>query len=266
MGTRNAVKPLSEAVERRLVKRLAAGDRAARRRLIEAYLGMVFAIARRYAARSGVALEDLIQEGALALVRVVDHYDPDRGMQLSTYVTWWVKQAIRRAAMAQGTPVRVPERVWERAGELSRTEQSLRQRLEREVGDPDLTGALGWSKDELEEVRLALRPVVSLEAPVAEETGDGLGDLVPDPGTEDPAEAAARRDARQRLAQALTALPVRERTILSGRAGFEGEPQTLTGIGRKFGISRERVRQLERAALAELRDRREELGLEGLAA
>jgi RNA polymerase primary sigma factor len=94
------------------------GDRDARRRLIEAYLGLVAAIARRYA-RWGVPLEDLVQEGAVALIQAIDHYDPGRGMQLSTYVTWWVKQAIRRATISQSTPVRIPERLWERAGEAA---------------------------------------------------------------------------------------------------------------------------------------------------
>jgi RNA polymerase sigma factor (sigma-70 family) len=113
MGTRNAVRPLSEAAERRLLSRMVAGDQDARRRLIEAQLGMVSALARHYGRRWGVPLEDLVQEGALALVQAVDHYDPNRGMKVSTYATWWVKRAIRRAAMAQSRPVRVPERLWQ---------------------------------------------------------------------------------------------------------------------------------------------------------
>ena len=113
MGARNAVRPPSEAAERRLLSRVVAGDQDARRRLIGAYPGMVSALARDYARRWGVPLEDLVQEGALALVQAVDHYDPNRGMKLSTYATWWVKQAIRRAAMAQSRPVRVPERLWQ---------------------------------------------------------------------------------------------------------------------------------------------------------
>ena len=112
MGTRNAVGHLSQGEERWLLRRLASGDQDARRRLIEAYLGMVSALGRRYARRWGVPVDDLLQEGALALVQAVDHYDPDRGMKLSTYATWWVKQAIRRAAMAQSRPVRIPERLW----------------------------------------------------------------------------------------------------------------------------------------------------------
>jgi RNA polymerase sigma factor (sigma-70 family) len=132
MGAEHAYGPLSETVEDRLVRWLVAGDRGARRRLIESYMGLVAAMARRYA-RWGVPLEDLFQEGALALVQAVDHYDPGKGMRLSTYVTWWVKQAIRRAAMAQIHPVRIPERLWERTGEAARVESSLRSRLGREV-------------------------------------------------------------------------------------------------------------------------------------
>ena len=266
MGTRNAVGSLSEAVERRLLNRMAAGDQDARCRLIAAYLGMVSALARCYAKRWGVSPEDLMQEGALALVQAVDHYDPRRGMKLSTYVTWWVKQAVRRAAMAQSRPVRIPERLWERASELSRDEQRPGSRSGQDPRDEHSTGgASGWSEEELEEVRRALQPVVSLETPIGDGTSE-LGELLPDPSAEDPAEVAARNDARRRLAEALAALPERERTVLVERTGFDGEPQSLTAIGKDLGVSRERARQLGAAASRELRDRRREFGLEGLAA
>jgi len=264
MGAARAFGPLSETVEDRLVRRLAMGDRGARRRLIGSYMGLVAAMARRYA-RWGVPLEDLFQEGALALVQAVDHYDPGKGMRLSTYVTWWVKQAIRRAAMAQSTLVRTPERLWERAGEAERAEGYLRSRLEREVQDPDVAGALGWSEEELAEVRRALLPVVSLEAPVGEEDLE-RGGLIADPGADDPAEVAARNDARRRLAEALSALPERRSAVLSKRFGLDGQPRSLAAVGETLGVSRERARQLEGAALSELRERRRELGLEGLAA
>ncbi len=232
--------------------------------MIEAYLGLVAAIARRYA-RWGVPLEDLFQEGAAALVQAIDHYDPGRGMRLSTYVTWWVKQAIRRAAMSQSTPVRIPERLWERAGEAAQAGRTLRHRFGREVQDSDVAGALGWSKEDLAEVRRALQPVVSLEAPVGDE-GFECGELAADPGADDPAEVAARDDARRRLAEALATLPARGATVLSRRYGLNGWPRSLAGVGETLGVSRERARQLENAALSELRERRRELGLEGLAA
>ena len=210
-------------------------------------------------------LEDLMQEGALALVQAVDHYDPNRGMKLSTYATWWVKQAIRRAAMAQNRPVRVPERLWQMAGELSFEEQRQGLRSVQEPQDEEWTGTSLWSEEELEEVRRALLPVVSLETWVGDDTGE-LGELLPDPSAEDPAEVAARDDARHRLAKALAALPERERTVLVERTGFDTEPRSLRAIGKDLGVSRERARQLEGAALRELRDRRREWGLEGLAA
>lgn len=263
MGTRNGVGLPGERVEHRLLEKASAGDRDARRRLIEAHLGMVTALARRYARKWQVPHEDLAQEGALALVRAMDHYDPGRGMKFSTYATWWVKQAIRRAAMAQSRPVRIPERLWARAGELSGAERRAGTRRGRE--DPDPSGPSGWSDDELEDVRLALRPAVSLEASV----GDGpfeLGEMLPDTSAEDPAEACARSDARRRMADALASLPERERVVLSERSGFDGRPQSLTTIGRRLGVSRERARQIECAALEDLRARREELGLEGLVA
>ena len=265
MGTRNAVGPLSEAAERRLLNRMAAGDQDARCRLIEAYLGMVSALARRYAKRWKVPLEDLMQEGALALVQAVDHYDYRRGMKLSTYATWWVKQAIRRAAMAQSRSVRVPERLWQMAGELSCEEQRSELRSGQEPQDEDWTGASLRSEEELEEVRRALRPAVSLETRVGDGTGE-LGELLADPSAEDPAEVAARDDTRHRLAEALAALPERERTVLVERTGFDREPRSLMAIGEDLGVSRERARQLEAAALGKLRDHRREWGLEGLAA
>jgi RNA polymerase primary sigma factor len=265
MGARNAIRHLGEGEERRLLRRLASGDQNARRRLIEAYLGMVSALSRRYARRWGIPLEDLLQEGALALVQAVDHYDPDREMKLSTYATWWVKQAIKRAAMAQSRPVRVPERLWERAEKLSRAERYLGSRPEQEGWDREPSEASSWSDEELEEVRWALRPVISLEAPVGAEACE-LGELLPDYSVEDPSDAVARCDARYRLAEALATLPERERTVLVERTGFDEDPRSLTIIGRSLGVSRERARQLEGKALKELRERRGELGLEGLVA
>ena len=265
MDTRNTVGHLGEGEERWLLRRLISGDQVARRRLIEAHLGIVSAMARRHARRWGVSFEDLFQEGALALVQAVDHYDPDREMKLSTYATWWVKQAIRRAAMAQSRSVRIPERLWERAEELSRAERCLGSRPEQEGWDWESSEASNWSDEELEEVRCALRPVVSLEAPVGEGAYE-LEDLLPDPSGEDPSDAVARSDARYRLAEALAALPERERTVLSGRAGLDDHPQSLTTIGKSLGVSRERARQLEGKALKELRERQGELRLEGLVA
>ena len=266
MSARNAVGRLGEGQESELLKRLASGDQEARRQLIEAHLGMVSALGRRYARRWGVPLEDLLQEGALALVQAVDHYDPDRGMKLSTYATWWVKQAIRRAAMAYSRPIRIPERLWEQAEELSRAERCfLGSRTEQEGRDREPSEASSWTDEELEEVRCALQPVVSLEDQVGDRACE-LRELLPDHSVEDPADAVACIDARHRLAQALSTLPERERTVLSGRTGFDGYPQSLTSIGKGLGISRERARQLEDKALKELRERQGELKLEGLAA
>jgi RNA polymerase primary sigma factor len=265
MGTGNTVGHLGEGEERRLLRRLTSGDLDARRRLIEAHLGMVSALGQRYARRWSVPLEDLVQEGALALVQAVDHYDSDRGMKLSTYATWWVKQAIRRAAMAQSRPVRIPERLWERVEDLSRAERYSGSRTEQKGWDREPNEASSWLDEELEEVRCALRPVVSLEAPIGEGAYE-LEQLLPDPSAEDPSDAVACNDARYRLAEALAALPERERTVLSGRTGFDGHPQSLTSIGKNLGVSRERARQLEGKALKELRERQGELKLEGLVA
>lgn len=177
-----------------------------------------------------------------------------------------VGQASRPAGgEGPGHPVRIPEKLWEKAEVLARFEQRLAFLWGTEDGARDSTGAWAWSDEKLEEVQQALRPVVSLELSI----GDGkseLGELISDPMAEDPADVVARDDARYRLAKALAALPERERTILSKRVGLDGPPLSLAAIGKGLGISRERVRQLEGAALKELRERREELSLEGLAA
>ncbi|ABG03643.1 RNA polymerase, sigma 28 subunit [Rubrobacter xylanophilus DSM 9941] len=249
-------------LEQALLERAASGDREARRRVIESHLGLAAALARRYARRWVVPFEDLLQEGALALVHAVDHYDPSRGMRFSTYATWWVKQAIRRAAMAYARPMRVPERTWRLSERLAEAERELRAELGREIEDRDLRSGLGWSEEELSEVRRAMGPVVSLESPVGEEEEDVLGDLVADENAEDPAELAARNDARRRLAHALSALPRRERAVLAGRYGLTGEPRTFVDLGRELGVSRERARQLERAAAERLREHGRRLGLE----
>jgi RNA polymerase primary sigma factor len=167
--------------------------------------------------------------------------------------------------MAQSRPVRIPERLWERGADLSRAERYSGSRTEQNGWDREPGEASSWSNEELEEVRCALQPVVSLEVPVGEGAYE-LEELLPDPSAEDPSEAVARSDARYRLAEALATLPERERTVLSGRTGFDGQPQSLTTIGKSLGISRERARQLEGKALKELRERRGELGLERLAA
>ncbi|MEW6635586.1 MAG: sigma-70 family RNA polymerase sigma factor [Actinomycetota bacterium] len=232
--------------------------------MIGAYLGLVASLARRYAGW-GVPVEDLIQEGSLALVQAIDHFDPGRGMQLSTYLTWWVRQAIRRAAMAQSRPFRVPEKVWERSLEVTRAEEELRSRLAREVSEGDLAGSLGWSADELGDVRRAVRSVASLEGAVGDEESE-LGELLADPDAEDPAEITARNDARRRLASALAALPERRSAVLTKRYGLDGRSESLNAIGEELGVSRERARQIENSALDELRRRRWEFGLEGLAA
>ena len=213
-------------------------------------------------------LEGLLQEGALALVPAVDHYDPDRGMKPSTYATWWVKQAIKRAAMTQSHPVRIPERLWKRAEELSRTKWCLgsqESRPEHQDWDLEASEVSRWSEEELEEVRCALQPVVSLEAPV-EEGAYELVELLPDHSAEDPADVVERSDARYRLAQALATLPERDRIVISGRTGFDGYPQSLTTLGKSLGVSRERARQLEGKAIKELRESQGKLRLEGLAA
>jgi RNA polymerase sigma factor (sigma-70 family) len=245
---------LDREAEQALARRARGGDAEARRRLVEANLRLVVHVARRYANR-GLPLPDLIEEGNLGLLRAAEKFDPDRGTRFATYAVWWVRQAVVRALANQARTVRLPAHVELLLQRYLREEQRLTQALGRPPATAELAAALGMDVAEVEELaELRQRQAVSLDAPAGGEARR-LGDVLADQSS-DPAAEAYRRlfGARADLVGVLDDLAVNERTVLRRRFGLEGEPaEMLEAIGRRLGLSRERVRQIEAGGLRKLR-------------
>jgi RNA polymerase primary sigma factor len=243
---------LSREEELDLARRAAAGDEAAKQRLIEANLRLVVQVARRYLNR-GLPLPDLIEEGNLGLLRAVEKFEAERGVRFSTYATWWIRHAVTRALANQARTVRLPVHVQMLLARYVREQKRLTQELGRPPSPAELANALGTSEDQIGELEELRQQPLSLDAPAGGETRR-LGDLIPD-ASADPA-AALTRLFRERadLVAVLDDLAPNERTVLRRRFGLEGdEPETLETIGRRLNLSRERVRQIENAGLRKLR-------------
>ena len=243
---------LTREEERELARRKDEGDEAAKKRLIESNLRLVMAITRNYT-RANVPLLDLIQEGNLGLIRAVEKFDYRLGFKLSTYATWWIRQAITRALADQGRTIRLPVHVADQVRRLLRARRQLAQKYNREPTLDELARETQQSEERVCELLELVETPVSLETPVGD--GESLyGDLIEDVNSLAPHEQSAQQARGRELAGALDQLNPRMRRVLSLRFGLDGEaPQTLEEVGGQLGITRERVRQLETRALRELR-------------
>jgi RNA polymerase primary sigma factor len=243
---------LTPAEERELARRKDEGDEEAKKKLIESNLRLVMSITRNYT-KAGVPLLDLIQEGNLGLIRAVEKFDYKLGFKLSTYATWWIRQAVTRALADQGRTIRLPVHVADQVRRLMRARRQLAQKLNREPTMEELTKESGFPEKRVRELLDLVEDPVSLETPV----GDGesmYADLIEDVHSERPDESTSKKLSQTELAVALQRLNPRMRRVLALRFGLDGElPQTLEEVGAGLGITRERVRQLESRALRELR-------------
>jgi len=242
---------LTAAEEVALAKKIERGDRRAKERMINSNLRLVVSIAKRYQGH-GLSLGDLVQEGVIGLNRAAEKFDWRKGFKFSTYATWWIRQACQRAVSNQSRTIRVPAHVHERRTKLARLGRQFEVEHGREATIEELAAMSGYADLHIEEALGAVEASVSLNQAVGDD-GDGeLGDLFADPDAVDPAEEAGDAVRRGSVRAALQALPENERRVLELRFGFAGEQQTLDAIAQELGLSRERIRQLEQAGLAQL--------------
>jgi RNA polymerase primary sigma factor len=242
-----------DAADLKGLRALVADGEEAQRALIQANLRLVVSIAKRYVGR-GMLFLDLIQEGNLGLMRAVEKFDHTKGFKFSTYATWWIRQAITRAIADQARTIRIPVHMVETINKVIRVQREMLQQLEREPTTEELAAKVGLSPTRIREIECISLDLLSLDSPVGEEDDSNLSDFIQDMQADSPADAATRKLLNEAVLEALEELNDRERQVVRLRFGLEdGQARTLEEVGREFGVTRERIRQIESKTLAKLR-------------
>ena len=247
------IKLLTNEEEAKLADRIAEGDPEAKATLAEANLRLVVSIAKRYVGR-GMLFLDLIQEGNIGLMKAVEKFDVTKGYKFSTYATWWIRQAITRAIADQARTIRVPVHMVETINKLARVERQLTLELNREPTEEELSKKMGTSVEKIRDIYKISQEPVSLETPIGEEDDSHLGDFIPDETNMSPEDFAINELLKDEISEVLLTLTEREEKVIRLRFGLEdGRPRTLEEVGQLFGVTRERIRQIEAKALRKLR-------------